>query len=200
MDALRTLASRMAIENEWWGYTRILGELKKLGYTVSRSTVRRILKERGIDPAPERSKHLPWGKFLKAHWEAMAAADFFTVEVLTGVGLIRYVVFFVLDSPTRRVEIAGIAPDPNGLWMEQVVRNLIDSISGFLRGKRYLIHDRDPLYTKDFLEILGWGGVKSVRRLTKPPFTTACYDTSIRCLSDGEFGHPTDRPSVMNPG
>ncbi len=61
---------------------------------------------------------MPWSTFLKAHWEAIAAADFFTVETLSGVGLIRYVVFFVIDLPTRKVEIAGIAPIPDGLWME----------------------------------------------------------------------------------
>ena len=110
----------MAFENERWGYTRIVGELAKVGHTVSRSTVRRILKEQGIDSAPKRSKRMPWSTFLKAHWEVIAAADFFTVEVLSRVGLIRYVVFFVIDLPTRRVEIAGIAPIPAGLWMEQV--------------------------------------------------------------------------------
>ena len=51
---------------------------------------------------------MPWSKFLKAHWEAIAAADFFTVEVWTSIGLVRYLVFFVIDLSTRRVEIAGI--------------------------------------------------------------------------------------------
>ncbi len=81
MDSIRALAARMARENERWGYTRIVGELTTLGHKVSRSTVRRILKEQGIDPAPERSRRMPWSKFLKAHWEAIAAADSFTVEV-----------------------------------------------------------------------------------------------------------------------
>ncbi len=87
----------------------------------------------------------------------------------SGVGLIRYAVFFVIDLPTRRVEIAGIAPVPDGLWMEQVARNLIDDFSGFLRGKRFLIHDRDPLFTKGFLEILGLGSVQSVRLPARSP-------------------------------
>ncbi len=169
MDAIRALAARMAIENERWGYTRIVGELAKLGHTVSRSTVRRILKERGIDPAPERSKRMPWRTFLKAHWEAIAAADFFTVEVLSRVGLIRYIVFFVIDLSTRKVEIAGIAPIPDGLWMQQVARTLIDDFSGFLRGKRFLIHDRDPLYTSEFRELLQNGGVTSVRIPPRSP-------------------------------
>ena len=145
---IRELVVQMATENERWGYTRIVGELAKVGHQVSRATVRRILMEHGIGPAPERLPHMPWSKFLKAHWEAIAAADFFTVEVWTAVGLVRYLVFFILDLGTRRVEIAGIAPTPTGLWMSQVARNLVDEFDGFLRGKRYLIHDRDPLYTR----------------------------------------------------
>ncbi len=120
---IRELVVRMATENERWGYTRIVGELAKVGHQVSRSTVRRILREHGVGPAPERLPHMPWSKFLKAHWEAIAAADFFTVEVWAAVGLVRYVVFFVLDLATRRVEIAGIAPAPAGFWMSQVARN-----------------------------------------------------------------------------
>ena len=112
---------------------------------------------------------MPWSKFLKAHWEAIAAADFFTVEVWTRVGLVRYLVFFVIDLSTRRVEIAGIAPVPNGLWMRQVARNLIDDLGGFLREKRFLIHDRDPLYTRGFHEILGYACVAHVRLPPKSP-------------------------------
>jgi transposase InsO family protein len=112
---------------------------------------------------------MPWSKFLKAHWEAIAAADFFTVEVWTSIGLVRYLVFFVIDLSTRRVEIAGIVPVPNGLWMRQVARNLIDDLSGFLKGKRFLIHDRDPLYTRGFHEVLAYGGVSPVRLPRKSP-------------------------------
>jgi len=112
---------------------------------------------------------MPWSKFLKAHWEAITAADFFTVEVWTSVGLVRYLVFFVIDLSTRRKGIAGIAPVPNGLWMRQVARNLIDDLGGFLRGTRFLIHDRDPLHTRGFHEILSYAGVAPVRSPPKSP-------------------------------
>jgi hypothetical protein len=82
---------------------------------------------------------------IKAHLSATTAADFFTVEVLSWVGLVRYHVFFVMDLASRRVEIGGISRSPDGVWMEQVARNLLDAEDGFLLGKRYLILDRDPL-------------------------------------------------------
>ena len=109
----------------------------------------------------------PW--YLPEHWAALAAADFFTIEVWTKIGLVRYLVFFVIDLPTRRVEIAGIAPVPNGLWMHQVARNLIDDVGGFLRGKGFLIHDRDPLYTREFRALLSHAGVTSVRLPSRSP-------------------------------
>ena len=119
--------------------------LGNLGHEIARNTVKRILQERGLEPAPERSKRMPWKTFLRAHWGAIAAADFFTVEVMTWFGLVRYQVFFVMDLKTRRVEIAGISHDAHGGWMVQIARNLTDPVDGFLRGMRLLILDRDPL-------------------------------------------------------
>jgi hypothetical protein len=77
---------------------------------------------------------MPWSTFLRAHWRAIAAADFFSVEVLTVGGLVRYLVFFVIDLKSRRVHITGIAPAPDGAWMAQVARNLTDAVAGPLRG------------------------------------------------------------------
>jgi len=82
------------------------------------------------------------------------ASDFFTVEVWTRAGLQRFVVLFFIELSTRRVEVGGIARVANGLWMTQIARNLTDTVDGFFIGKRYLIHDRDPLYTGDFLNML----------------------------------------------
>jgi putative transposase len=91
-----------------WGYTRSRGGLKSLGHDVARNTINAILKGHGIEPAPERGTNTPWKTFLAAHWDGLVAADFFTVEVLTMGGLVRYVVFFVVKLKTRAVEVAGI--------------------------------------------------------------------------------------------
>ena len=96
MRAIAELAVRMAHENPRWGYTRIQGALQNVGHLVCRTTVANILKRNGIDPAPERGKRTTWSQFLKAHWNVIAAADFFTVEVWAPRGLVTFYVFFVI--------------------------------------------------------------------------------------------------------
>lgn len=162
-DVIETLILRMARDNPKWGYTRICGAMANLGYSVGRTTIGDILRRHGIHPAPERGRHIPWSTFLRAHWGAIAATDFFTVEVLTLRGLVRYYVLFFIDLKTRRVEIAGIAHQPPDAWMCNVARGLLDAFDGFLGHTRYLIHDRDPLYSKAFRDTLALGSVKTVK-------------------------------------
>ena len=102
---------------------------------------------------------MPWKDFLNAHWDGLAAADFFTVEVLTLRGLVRYVVFFVMKLKTRTVAIAGITRQPDETWMMQVGRNLTAAGDGFVRGMQHIILDRDPLYTAAFRGLLRDGGI-----------------------------------------
>jgi putative transposase len=113
--------------------------------------------------APGRSRKTTWKEFLTQHCDLIVAADFFSIEAWTRVGLERFVILFFIELSTRRVEIAGIASNVNGMWMSQIGRNLTDSVDGLLKGKRYLIHDRDPLFTAEFLNILAETGVASVR-------------------------------------
>ena len=156
---IAALVVRMAKENRTWGYTRIRGGLKSLGHDVARNTIKGILKDHGIEPAPQRGANMPWKMFLAAHWHGLAAADFFTVEVLTLRGLVRYVVFFVMKLKTRRVAIAGITRQPDETWMMQIARNLTGAGDGFLHGMQHIILDRDPLYTAAFRRLLRDSGV-----------------------------------------
>jgi hypothetical protein len=104
-----------------------------------------------------------WKEFITRHWEQIVASDFFTIEVWTPTGLKRFIVLFFMELFTRRVEIGGIARNANGLWMAQIARNITDDVEGLSRGKRYLIHDRDPLYTHEFLSMLADAGIESVK-------------------------------------
>ena len=176
------LVVRMAGENPLWGYTRIQGALANLGHEVARNTVKRILQDHGIDPAPERSQRTPWKTFLLAHWAGLAAADFFTIEVLTLAGLKRYLVFFVIELQTRRVHIAGIHQQPGGAWVEQMARTLTDPVDGFLRTARYLIHDRDPLYTSVVADILTSAGIQPIRLPPRSPNLNAYAERFVRSI------------------
>jgi putative transposase len=89
---------------------------------------------------------------------------------------------FVIDLKTRRIEIAGIVSSPSGAWMRQIARNWTDSEDGFLLRTRYLIHDRDPLFTKSFRTILERSGVHPVRLPSRSPNLNAYAERFVRSI------------------
>ena len=96
----------------------------------------------------------------------LAGTDFFTVEVLTWRGLATYYVLFFIHLESRRVSLAGLTKHPTAEWMLQMARNATDDGSGFLRGVRYLLHDRDTKFCAAFLDVLRSSGI---RPLALPP-------------------------------
>ena len=145
---------RFARENPTWGYDRIQGALKNIGYGIADSTVANVLKAHGIEPAPDRQRTPAWSTFLISHWSSIFATDFTTVEVWTRNGLVTFYVLAVMHLKTRRVHIAGITPSPNATWMTQVCRDLTDCEDGFLKDASHLIVDRDSSFIpmRGFLE------------------------------------------------
>jgi putative transposase len=170
---------RFAIENQDWGYSRIQGELLALGFDISWQTVRRIMKDHGLINDPSDPPKLQWKDFIKSHWESLASCDFFSIETWGLRGLTRYLVFFVIDVSTRKVEIAGIHSNPTETQMIQWARNLTDAQDGFLKDKRVLIHDRDPLFTKKFRETLGAAGVRSLKLPKMSPNLNAVAEAFV---------------------
>ena len=144
------LLLQIARENPTWGYARIRGALANLGHEISDTTVGNILKQHGIEPAPDRKRQTTWKTFIQAHWDVLAAIDFTTIEVWTRKGLTTFYLLFVMEVATRRVYFAGCTINPDEGWMMQVGRNLTDSEEGFLRDKRYVLMDRDTKYDETF--------------------------------------------------
>jgi transposase InsO family protein len=142
------------------------------------------LEKNGIDPAPERGKRTTWSQFLKTHWNVLAAADFFTIEVWSPRGLVTFYVFFVIELATRRVEIVGITPSPNEAWMMQIGRNLTDPINGFLAEKELLILDRDSKYSLAFQRLLKDSGIAVVRLPPRSPNLNAYAERFVRSIKD----------------
>ena len=123
--------------------------------------------------------------FLKAHWVAIAATDFFSVEVLTRAGLIRYFVLFIIDLRTRRVEVTGITQQSDGRWIQQIARNLTDVDTGFLNRARYLLHDRDPVFTEPFRAHLSFAGIEAVKLPARSPNLNAFAERLVRSIKSG---------------
>jgi len=169
------LVIRFKEENPRWGYQKIRDQIVCLGYKISKSSVKNILIENGYDPEPDLTVRSTWHEFIKSHWEVLAACEFFTIELLVGRKLVRCTVFFVLELSTRKVFFAPIKLQPDGAYMKQVAKILTDAEDGFLQGKRYLIHDRDPLYTTEgFHEILKSSGIDPVKLPARSPDLN-CY-------------------------
>lgn len=184
MREISELIVRMALDNPKWGYTQIQGALANLRHTVGRGTVANVLKANGIEPAPERGKHTRWSTFLKAHWKVFAASDFFSIEVWTGRGLVTHYVLFVIGLADRIVEALGVTARPDDAWIMQIGRNLVDSESGALRQKRYLIIDRDGKYTDQFRRLLRESGYKVIRLPPMSPNLNAYAERFVRSIND----------------
>ena len=142
--------------------------MKYLGYDVSATTVGNVLDAHGIVPDPERRRCGDWLQFIETQQYVTAATDFAHVEMAIEYGLERRHLLFFMDIGSREVRCGGIAHDPDSNWTTQIARNMCDMWDGFLLGKRYLIHDRDPVFNKRFDMIFESIGIE-IKKL--PPFT-----------------------------
>jgi transposase InsO family protein len=184
-EEIEQLVVRMVEENPTWGYRRIQGALANLGHHIDALTVRHILQRHSMEPAPQR-RHagMSWAQFLKLHWEILAATDFFTVEVATWHGWVTYYVLVVMELATRRVEIAGLTPHPTDVFMVQCARQLTDPFGGFLRDKRYVLHDRDTKFTQAFDRLLQASGVEPVVLPLWSPNLNAHCERFVRSIKE----------------
>jgi transposase InsO family protein len=166
---VRELILRFARENSHWGYVRIVGELRKLGITVSATLVRNVLARAGIPPAPKRSAST-WRSFLRQHGETILACDFFAVDT---VWLRRLYVLFFVSIGTRRVEYVACTRNPDTAWMTQQARNLLMDLDDRGKQPRFLIRDRDRKFSRAFDAIFRGDGIEIVRTPIHAPNTNA---------------------------
>jgi transposase InsO family protein len=173
---IQELILRLARENPRWGHRRICGELTKLGFIVSATSIRRLLARAGLEPAPRRSG-LSWREFLRAQAASIVACDFFTVET---VFLRRFYVLFFIAHGSRRVWLAGCTTNPTGEWVTQQARNLGLDFSD--AGIRFLIRDRDSKYSGPFDEVLRSEGIRIVKTPVRSPKANAVAERFVRTV------------------
>src|SRR5713101_281482 len=160
---IQQLVLRLARENPRWGHRRICGELAKLGLQASPTSVRRLLAHARLDPAPRRLGPT-WREFLEAQAASIVACDFFTVETAF---LRRYYVLFFIEHASRRVHLAGCTTNPDGGWVTQQARNL--SFTGLLERTRFLIRDRDRMYSGPFDQVFRSERIRIVKTPIRAP-------------------------------
>jgi putative transposase len=163
------LIVRLATENPRWGYQRIRGELLHLGCRVSASSIARILRANGLQPAP-RPASTTWRSFLRRQAASILACDFLTVDT---VFLQRLYVLFFIQLHNRRVHLAGVTANPTGAWVAQQARNLLAALDEEATAFRFLIRDRDSKFTRVFDDIWRAVGAEVIRTPIQTPNANA---------------------------
>jgi putative transposase len=173
---IREFVLRLARENPRWGHRRICGELGKLGFRVSPTSVRRLLAQARLEPAPRRAGP-SWREFLSSQAAGIIACDFFTVETIM---LRRFYVLFFIAHASRRVWFAGCTRNPTGAWVTQQARNLALDFSD--SGVRFLIRDRDSKYSGPFDEVFRSEGIRIVKTPVRAPKANAIAERFVRTV------------------
>ncbi|MCC6679130.1 MAG: transposase [Phycisphaerales bacterium] len=182
-ENLRELVVRLAAENRGWGYSRLVGELIKLGFTdISRTCIRDILRERGLEPAPKRCEPT-WGEFLKIHAQTLWACDYFTRPVLTLAGWRLCTFLFFMHIQTRRVIVSRPTLHPTHGWSERQALVFMESAreQGF-KPPTILLKDGDGKFGPGFSEVLREHGCAPKRLPIHSPNLNAFAERWVRSV------------------
>lgn len=147
--SLRELVIEIAKQTVF-GYTRIIGALRKLGIKkISLQTVRNILKEEGIEPGPDRTSD-SWADFLKRHGETLWGCDSFSVKTVTPKGLRDLYVMVFLCLRTREVIVTESTEHPDSAWVCRQTEWFVEQTGNREQKPELILHDRDVKFTKEF--------------------------------------------------
>lgn len=187
-EQIRRLVLKLARENDW-GYPRILGELKKLGITsLSKNTVKRILKANGLEPSPKRTRD-SWDAFLKQHAESLWQCDFLSRKVMTVTGMRDVFVMVFIHVKTRQVVVTPATRKPNDVWMmEQIERVVLQARQRGLRV-RTVMRDRDSKFTARYQEWLGQMRLVDRPVMYRSPYQNAYVERVIQTIQQECLDH-----------
>jgi putative transposase len=181
-DEVRQLVLRLARENDEWGYTRILGELKKLGIAVCRSTVINILREQRIDPKADPTKSR-WAEFLRAHASSLWQCDFFSKHVVTAEGVLRqcFVLAFV-HVASRRVWLSPGSFKPDAGWVQAQAEAFTSHAKQVNLPAGVVVRDRDCKFSRGFDAALTAGGAWALQTPFRSPNVNAYVERFVQAI------------------
>jgi len=175
---------RLARENPRWGYLRIVGECRKLGVTVSATSVRNVLRRHRIGPAP-RSSGPSWSDFLRSQAAGTLACDFFHVGTIM---LGRIYVLFFIDLERRTVFLAGVTANPVGPWVTPQARNPAATFEDQGLAVRFLVRDRGTKLVGPFDEVVRSIGARTIKAPVRAPRANASAERFVRTARAERLG------------
>jgi putative transposase len=176
LDAeLQKLILHMAKDSPRWGCVRIRGELLKLGYVVSATAIRNLLRRNRIRPAPLRSRQT-WKAFLRAQASAIMLTDFLSVD---NVFLRRLYVLLYMELATRRVIWFAVTARPDAAWVNHQARNVSWELDHLGVPARFLIHDHDHKYDGGSDLVFKGAGMAAIRTPIAAPWANSHMERQI---------------------
>jgi putative transposase len=187
-EAIRELVLKIAKETHW-GYTRILGELRKLGYTgISRQTVVNILKREGIDPWPQRGPGT-WDELLKIHAETLWQCDFFSKRLVSRRGIRQAFALAFINIATRRVWVSPSTLNPTTAWVEEQARAFTKHAEGNALKVGLVTRDRDRNYRQAFDNALRAKGADVMTLSYRSPNLNAYVERFVQSIQQECLDH-----------
>ena len=191
-ECVRKIVCRMARANLLWGYERIVGELRKIGCRIGRTSVQRILKDEGIHPLPGKARKKPpieWTTFVHSHMATLIACDFFTKPVYTLRGKLHAYVLVFIHLGSRKTFCSPPTFSPDGDWVMQQTRNAAMWLDEIGVEPRHLIHDRDAKFPRRFTEFWKTEGVRCIRIPPRAPMANCFAENFIGKLKKECLDH-----------
>ncbi len=178
---IRELVLKLARENSW-GYTLILGALRKLGIeSVSRSTVKAILKEHHIAPAPDRPRG-SWSEFICIHAATLVQCDFLSKPVWTPKGLVTFYVLAFIHIGSRRLWLSPSTRKPDAAWVTEQAERYQQHANVSKLPLTILMRDNDVKYPPAFDEVFSQAGVTVPKMPPRAPNLRAHVERVIQTL------------------
>ena len=160
------LIRKMGLANPLWGAPKIHGELLKLGFELSESTVAKYMVRRRKPPSQT------WRTFLTNHSKDLVSSDFFVVPTVFFRLLFAFV---ILSHDRRRIVHVAVTEHPTSEW---VARQLLEAFP-WDSVPRYLLRDRDGCYGERFCEAADWLGIQEVLTAPQSPWQNAYVERLI---------------------